>query len=146
MTDGLGYEHLAGTVFAPGEYTLSAHHAWLWSDSVGADPDEGVQLSVAYMVAMRGGASIESVMEVLETEAEQTLFGELGFEFAAPLAVGRTYTVESELIAVEPKQGRRIPCFDRVTLEYRIAERESDEEAARISQVWIVARHKRVRA
>jgi hypothetical protein len=136
------YGHLAGTRFATGEFRLQPHHSWLWADAARSDPDVAtVHPGVAYMVAMRGGASIAAVMELLETPAERTLLGELGFEFGeVPMRPGITYAVSSELTAVERKRGRRMPVFDRVTLVHRIAERHGGGAVATVTQVWVVAR------
>lgn len=123
-----------------GRCTLSAHQAWLWADAVGADPAAGVHPGVAYMVAVRGGASIAEVMELLDAEPSACLFGELGFAFASPLAVGRTYAVDAQIVSVERKSGRRFPVFDRVELEYRVSDANTRADVVTVTQVWVVVR------
>jgi acyl dehydratase len=95
---------------------------------------------MAYVVAARGGAPIALVMELLEAEPSACLFGELRFDFVAPLVIGQTYAVDARIVSVKRKRGRRFPVFDRVELRSRVADADTGAEVAVVTQVWLVAR------
>lgn len=125
--------------FPDGAFRLERHHAWLWADAIEGERDEGVHPGVAVMIALRGsGASIADVMAHLEVQPQRVLFGELGLAFDRPLAVGTDYRIETEIVSIERKSGRRFASFDRVALDYRLNDRAGNVAAVR--QIWIVDR------
>lgn len=130
---------IAGHTFPSGNFTLQPHHAALWADAVQAGEIDGVLPSIALLVCFRGaGASISDIMDVLETEPADVLFGEIGLEIDTPFAIGRNYSIETSIVGSERKHGAKLGTFDRVTLRYSLL--DSDQRAAEVTQVWMVSR------
>lgn len=127
--------------FASGRITLEPHHAWLWNDAVQGPPDTAVHPSTACMLVLSGaGVTVSEIMTYLQTEPSQVLFGEIGFSFHQPLRVHQAFSVLTAIESIERKQGKRMPVFDRVTLNYRLCDEASREPIVDVKQVWVVDR------
>jgi acyl dehydratase len=137
------YSHLVGHRFPGGTYTLPEYVSWLWADAAMATPDpEVAHPSLGYFVAMQGmGASIQDVFDLVDASADSgVVFGEAELEFAQTIVPGATYSVESEVTAVERKSGRRAGTFDRFTFRTRVSDAGSGDPVVTSTNTWIIPR------
>lgn len=129
------------TIFPDGHFELLPHHVWLWTDAVLGVQEHGALPSVACLIALNGaGISIQGLMDHLETPPQDVLFGEIAIDLDRPLATNITYRITTRITAVERKQGRRIPAFDRVTIVQELMDITTDARIAAVKQIWIVSR------
>lgn len=133
--------------FPSGRFTLERHHAWLWADAVQSVHKTTPHPGVAIMIAFRGcGASIQQVMDHLNTDPQNVLFGELDLVFVAPLRTETTYIVDLGISTIDHKKGGRIGNFDLVTLNYVIQDAQANICCTELTQKWVVMRPGGVRA
>jgi hypothetical protein len=137
------YSHLVGHTFPGGSYTLLPFEAWLWADAAEAKPDPAAaHPGIAYLVGLHGGgASIQDIMDLLETDAHSgVMFGEVAFEFGGAIEPGATYHVDGEIVDIDRKQGRRAGQFDRVTFVHRLRTEPGSEPVTQVTHTWIIPR------
>lgn len=104
-----------------------------------SEVDSGVTPSIALLVCFRGaGVSIDEIMEVLETEPRNVLFGEIEIDLAAAFEVDRSYSISTEIVGIRRKSGRTLGAFDNVALRYTVC--DGADRVAIVDQTWIVAR------
>lgn len=133
------YSHLVGHRFPGGSHTLQPHEAWLWDDSVEAEPEAGaVHPGASYMIGFRAaGTSIQDLMDVFETPSDAgVMMAEVEFEFAGALVPGTTFEVEGEVFSVERKRGRRTGAFDLVGFVHRLRA-EAGADPVAVNRTWI---------
>ena len=136
------YAHLIAVELPAGRYRIPPYEAWLWADAIAPDLDPGrTPLTLAYLVAMRSGASsIAQLMELLETRLEDVLLGELDVTFEKPIAANVAYMVSARFTDVVRKSGRRMGTFDRAAFAHEIREEETGMLVAVVTQAWMVPR------
>jgi acyl dehydratase len=112
-------QSLIGTRLPEGSFTIDPEAHRTFTDAVFA---EGWESDVAHpmflhLVAHCGkGMPLEEFFELLGTRLESGVtFGQGRLQFLAPLRVGATYRVVTDIAAVEHKEGRRRGPFDVVT-------------------------------
>ena len=136
------YSHLNGHRFPGGATTLGKHVAWLWADAAMTAPDPDVaHPSLGYVLAVRGGVSIEQLFALLDTSPEAgVVFGECTLDFERSLTPGRDYSLEGEIVSVERKSGRRSGPFDRLTFQVRIIDADDGGTVCTNTNTWIIPR------
>lgn len=114
-----GREGLVGVQLPEGQFTIDPEAHRVFTDAVfaGAWEDELAHPLFMHIVAHCGkGMSLEEFFTLIGTElASGVTFGQGVLEYHAPLRIGETYRVESEIASVERKRGRRRASFDVVT-------------------------------
>jgi acyl dehydratase len=119
-TNGRGVRRdLAGTRLPQGAFTIDPEAHRVFTDAVFAGPWEGevAHPMFLHLVAHIGkGMPLKDFFELIGTELESGVtFGQGELRFVAPLRIGTTYRVETEIVGVERKRGRRRGAFDIVT-------------------------------
>jgi hypothetical protein len=139
------YSRLAGHKFPRGEYTLQGHVAWLWSDSIMAEPStEVMNPTLGHYVALHGaGVSIGEIIELMGGDPATgggSMLGRVEVEFSGALRVGTTYLIESEIVKVDRKRGKRVGPFDRLEFVARVNEKESGQQVLESTNTWVFIR------
>lgn len=137
------YTHLVGHRFPGASYTLPEWLCWLWSDTAELPADErSAHPALAYFVAMQGtGVSIQDIFDLMDATAESgVMFGECELTWHRPLRPGATYECDSEIVAVERKQGKRAGVFDKMSFRITMREHSATDPAAECVNTWVFPR------
>jgi acyl dehydratase len=115
---------LVGTRLPAGTFTIEPEAHRVFTDAVFAGPwrHELAHPLFLHIVAHCGkGMALEEFFALIGTELEAGVtFGQGRLEYLQPLRIGETYRVETEIVAVERKHGRRRGPFDVVTTRQRV--------------------------
>jgi len=115
---------LIGHTLPAGSFTIDPEAHRVFADAVFAGPWSGeiAHPMFLHLVAHCGkGMPLEEFFALIGTELDAGVtFGQGRLEFTAPLKIGATYSVVTEIAAVEHKHGRRRGAFDVVTCHIRV--------------------------
>jgi acyl dehydratase len=107
-----------------GSFTIDPEAHRVFTDAVFAGDWQGqvAHPLFLHLVAHCGkGMPLEEFFDLLGTELESGVtFGEGRLDYHAPLQIGATYRVQTEIADVERKHGRRRGAFDVVTCRIRV--------------------------
>jgi len=140
MTD---YSHLVGHRFPGGRARVDDWLDALWCDATLSDRHPPLAHPVlAYLACLEGsGVSIQGLFDLMEADADSgAVFGEQRLDFFAPVAIGRDYEVDGEVVSVTRKHGRRAGAFDMLTFVLRLREPGAAEPAVVNTNTFIFPR------
>lgn len=115
---------LIGRVLPEGSFTIDADAHKVFTDNVFAGPWTGelAHPLFLHLTAHCGkGMPLEEFFALIGTKLDAGVtFGQGTLEFHAPLRIGATYRVITEIADVERKHGRRRGAFDVVTCHINV--------------------------
>ena len=132
-------QKLVGTVLPEGSFTIDPEDHRIFCDAVFAEGWTGdvAHPMFLHLVAHCGKGPLEDFFELIGTRLEAGVtFGQGQLDYHAPLRIGATYRVITEIAEVERKQGRRRGPFDVVTCHIDVF--DGDELVGRSRESYVV--------